>query len=146
MRLSRFKGAAMITLAQKREILYEPIRLRIVMHVIQGDLHVYDFMSIFQGPQSKISRQLRYLKHSGPVRSRRGGAWMHYTLRESSEGLLKEQGGCKAALAFRGVRRSGTKLSRSTNTKAQGGQSVSGEELGLRPVLLGTSRTISSLA
>ena len=120
-------------LAQMYKALSEEMRLRIVMLLIQGELCVCDLMSIFEEPQSKISRHLAYLKHSGLIQSRRAGVWMHSVLNESleepwrsqlnfmKEGLfhlpefrqdrdalmeLKKQGGCKAAMASKMARRS----------------------------------------
>mgnify|MGYP005846604621 CR=1 FL=1 len=118
------------TLAEMHKALSEEIRLRIVMLLIQDELCVCDLMAIFKEPQSKISRHLAYLKHSGLIRSRRAGVWMHYALNESldepwrsqlnfmKETLfhlpefsddrdslieMKKQGGCKAAMASKPV-------------------------------------------
>jgi ArsR family transcriptional regulator len=40
-------------------------------------------MDVLEEPQSKISRHLSYLKHSGLAYSKRVGVWMHYGLRET---------------------------------------------------------------
>ena len=79
------------TLAQIYKALSEEIRLRIVMLLIQGELCVCDLMSIFGESQSKISRHLAYLKHSGLIKGRRVGAWMHYDLKEFPEDLWVNQ-------------------------------------------------------
>jgi ArsR family transcriptional regulator, arsenate/arsenite/antimonite-responsive transcriptional repressor len=73
----------METLAQIYKALSEEIRLRIVMLLMQGELCVCDLMDIFGEPQSKISRHLAYLKHSGLIKGWRVGVWMHYDLKES---------------------------------------------------------------
>jgi ArsR family transcriptional regulator, arsenate/arsenite/antimonite-responsive transcriptional repressor len=57
-------------------------RLRIVSLLTQGELCVCDLMDVLEEPQSKISRHLSYLKHSGLTYSKRVGVWMHYGLRE----------------------------------------------------------------
>ncbi len=70
-------------MARLFKALSEEIRLRILMLLTHGELCVCDLMAIFDEPQSKISRHLAYLKHSGLVDGRRVGTWMHYSLRES---------------------------------------------------------------
>ncbi len=59
----------------------EETRLRIVMLLLRGELCVCDLMAILDEPQSKLSRHLAYLKHSGIVSSKRAGVWMHYSLK-----------------------------------------------------------------
>ena len=60
-------------------------RLRIVGLLTQGELCVCDLMDVLEEPQSKISRHLSYLKHSGLTYSKRVGVWMHYGLREAKD-------------------------------------------------------------
>src|SRR5512139_3740536 len=60
-------------------------RLRIVGLLTQGELCVCDLMDVLEEPQSKISRHLSYLKHSGLTYSERVGVWMHYGLREGAD-------------------------------------------------------------
>ena len=111
--------------------LSDEIRLRIVMLLTYGELCVCDLMEILGEPQSKISRHLAYLKHSGITESRRVGVWMHYRLKDSQNGIfkaqmdflreklsplppfradrerlleLKKQGGCKAIMKLRPTR------------------------------------------
>jgi ArsR family transcriptional regulator, arsenate/arsenite/antimonite-responsive transcriptional repressor len=81
----------METLAQIYKALSEEIRLRIVMLLMQGELCVCDLMDIFGEPQSKISRHLAYLKHSGLIRGWRVGVWMHYDLKESLDEPWRNQ-------------------------------------------------------
>jgi ArsR family transcriptional regulator len=71
--------------------LSEEMRLRMVMLLTHGELCVCDLMAIFDEPQSKVSRHLAYLKHSGLIGSKRVGAWMHYFLREPMNGLPAAQ-------------------------------------------------------
>jgi ArsR family transcriptional regulator len=98
------------------------------MLLLQGELCVCDLMVILGEPQSKISRHLAYLKHSGIVSSRRVGLWMHYSLKAPLEETfqvqlhlfketfssrppfhsdikkmsdLKAQGGCKAMIPLK---------------------------------------------
>src|SRR5512139_4088598 len=60
-------------------------RLRIVSLLTQEELCVCDLMDVLEEPQSKISRHLSYLKHSGLTYSKRVGVWMHYGLREAKD-------------------------------------------------------------
>jgi ArsR family transcriptional regulator len=71
--------------------LSEDMRLRIVMLLARGEICVCDLMAIFGESQSKVSRHLAYLKHSGLVKSRRLGTWMHYSLKEPLDGTIDAQ-------------------------------------------------------
>jgi len=74
-------------IAQIYKALSEPMRLRIMMLLMKGELCVCDFMEILEEPQSKVSRHLAYLKNSGLIQGKRVGTWMHYFLRDHLEGL-----------------------------------------------------------
>lgn len=78
-------------LIQLFRALSEETRMRIVMLLMRGELCVCDLMAILGEPQSKISRHLAYLKHSGIVSSRRAGVWMHYSLKEPLEEAYRTQ-------------------------------------------------------
>ena len=81
-------------LAQLYKALSEETRIRIMLLLMRGELCVCDIQAVLDEPQSKISRHLAYLKHSGLLISKRVGVWMHYLIRESADGR------CKAQLAF----------------------------------------------
>jgi ArsR family transcriptional regulator len=72
---------------QVYKALSEEMRLRILMLLIQSELCVCDIMAVLEEPQSKVSRHLAYLKHSGLVQSKRVGTWMHYFLRDPLDEL-----------------------------------------------------------
>lgn len=74
-------------IAQIYKALSEPMRLRIMMLLMKGELCVCDLMEVLEEPQSKVSRHLAYLKHSGLIQGKRVGTWMHYFLRDHIEGL-----------------------------------------------------------
>jgi ArsR family transcriptional regulator, arsenate/arsenite/antimonite-responsive transcriptional repressor len=120
-------------LVQFFRALSEEMSLRIMMLLTQGELCVCDLMFVLDEPQSKVSRHLSYLKHSGLTNSRRAGVWMHYWLKEPVDNVhraqldflkrqlsylpqfrmdreklleLKNQGGCKARMKFKAARRS----------------------------------------
>ena len=118
-------------LVQFFKALSDETRLRMVMLLTQGELCVCDLMFVLDEPQSKVSRHLAYLKHSGLTNSRRAGVWMHYWLKEPVDDVhraqldflkrqlshlpqfrmdreklseLKKQGGCKAMMKFKAAR------------------------------------------
>jgi len=81
-------------LAQLYKALSEETRIRIMLLLMRGELCVCDIQAVLDEPQSKISRHLAYLKHSGLLISKRVGVWMHYLIKESADEK------CKAQLAF----------------------------------------------
>jgi len=78
-------------LIQLFRALSEEARLRIVMLLTNGELCVCDLMAILEEPQSKISRHLAYLTHSGLTNSKRVGVWMHYSLKEPLDEIYKAE-------------------------------------------------------
>ena len=118
-------------LVQFFKALSDETRLRIMMLLTQGELCVCDLMFVLDEPQSKVSRHLAYLKHSGLTNSKRAGVWMHYWLKEPVDKVheaqvdflkervshlprfrtdreklseLKKEGGCKAMLKLKASR------------------------------------------
>ena len=75
-------------ITQIYKALSEQMRLRILMLLTQGELCVCDLMAVLDEPQSKVSRHLAYLKHSGLIQSTRVGTWMHYFLRDPLDELV----------------------------------------------------------
>lgn len=61
--------------------------MRILMLLTHGELCVCDIMAVLNEPQSKVSRHLAYLKHSGLIQGKRVGTWMHYFLRDPLDEL-----------------------------------------------------------
>ena len=119
-------------LVQFFKALSDETRLRIMMLLTQNELCVCDLMEVLGEPQSKVSRHLAYLKHSGITESKRAGVWMHYRLKDSQNGIyraqidflkmqlsllpqfcedkdklieLKKQGSCKALMKLKKVRK-----------------------------------------
>lgn len=78
-------------IVQMYKTLSEEIRLRITMLLTYGELCVCDLVEIFGMTQSKISRHLAYLKHSGFVKSRRSGTWVYYSLKQPLERHIEAQ-------------------------------------------------------
>jgi ArsR family transcriptional regulator len=118
-------------LVQFFKALSDETRLRIMMLLTQGELCVCDLMLVLDEPQSKVSRHLAFLKHSGLTNSKRAGVWMHYRLKEPVDEVhkaqidflkeqlsrlpqfrtdreklleLKKQGGCKAMIKLKAAR------------------------------------------
>jgi ArsR family transcriptional regulator, arsenate/arsenite/antimonite-responsive transcriptional repressor len=65
------------------------MRLRILILLTKSELCVCDIMAVLGEPQSKVSRHLAYLKHSGLIQGRRVGTWMHYCLKDPLDGFMK---------------------------------------------------------
>ncbi len=78
-------------LVQFFKALSDETRLRIMMLLTQGELCVCDLMFVLDEPQSKVSRHLAYLKHSGLTNSKRAGVWMHYSLKDPADDVQKVQ-------------------------------------------------------
>jgi len=78
-------------LTQMYKALSEDMRLRIVMLLARDEICVCDLIAIFGESRSKVSRHLAYLKHSGLVKSRRVGTWMHYSLKEPLDSTIDAQ-------------------------------------------------------
>jgi len=74
-------------IAQIYKALSEQMRLRMLMLLTQGELCVCDIMAVLDEPQSKVSRNLAYLKHSGLIQGKRVGTWMHYFVRDPLDDL-----------------------------------------------------------
>jgi ArsR family transcriptional regulator len=70
----------MESVSQIFKALAEPVRLRILVLLLDGERCVCDLMAVLALPQSTISRHLAYLKNAGWVEGERRGAWMYYRL------------------------------------------------------------------
>jgi ArsR family transcriptional regulator len=68
--------------------LADATRLRILGLLLTGEVCVCDIHETLKIPQSKASRHLAYLRHSGLVETRRDGLWIHYRLAKSSDPVL----------------------------------------------------------
>lgn len=60
--------------------LAEPIRLRIVVLLLAGEMCVCELTTTLRLPQSTVSRHMARLRAAGLVRSRRCGKWVYYCL------------------------------------------------------------------
>lgn len=70
----------MKTTAYLFKALSEPVRLRILALLTDGEHCACDLMAVLDLPQSTVSRHLAALRHAGWVEGRRQGLWMYYRL------------------------------------------------------------------
>jgi ArsR family transcriptional regulator len=87
-------GAAMKDVARLFKALSDETRLRIFRLLLDGELCICDLMEVLELPQSKVSRHMAYLKHSGLVNDRREGVWIYYSLKEPQSKLHEYQLRC----------------------------------------------------
>jgi ArsR family transcriptional regulator len=74
--------------------LSDETRLRILRLLLEGELCICDLMEVLELPQSRVSRHMAYLKHSGLVNDRREGVWIYYSLREPQSKVHEYQMRC----------------------------------------------------
>lgn len=67
--------------------LTEPIRLRILALLREGELCVCELVAVLRMPQPTVSRHLALLKGAGWVEERRQGVWMYYRLADGNSDL-----------------------------------------------------------
>jgi len=77
-------------LLQIFKALSDETRLRIMNLIIEtGELCVCDLQRTLGLTQTKVSRHLAYLKHSGILQDRRQGGWMLYSLLDADDPAKK---------------------------------------------------------
>jgi ArsR family transcriptional regulator len=77
--------------------LAEPIRLRVVQALQQGERCVCDLTGDLDLAQSKLSFHLKVLKEAGLICARQEGRWIYYRLEPSALLLLRDWLGQLAA-------------------------------------------------
>jgi ArsR family transcriptional regulator, arsenate/arsenite/antimonite-responsive transcriptional repressor len=65
----------------------DPLRLRILHLLQQGEICVGDLVELLQVPQPTASRHLRYLRDAELVEFRREGRWLYYSLAKATSGF-----------------------------------------------------------
>lgn len=80
--------------------LCDETRLRILNLLRDGSLCVCHVQEALQLPQSKISKQLSYMKKNGLLVSRRYNNWTIYEIPEATNSLLEENLRCLQDLIF----------------------------------------------
>jgi DNA-binding transcriptional ArsR family regulator len=71
-------------IAERFRLLGEPMRLRILMALRQGELTVTDLVNATGGNQANISRHLNTLRTSAVVSRRKEGTWVYYSIADES--------------------------------------------------------------
>ena len=74
--------------------LSDETRLRILHLLLYGELCICDLIEVLELSQSKVSRHMAYLKHSGLVNDRREGVWIYYSLKEPQSKIHEYQIRC----------------------------------------------------
>lgn len=65
----------------------DPIRLRTLHLLLDGEMCVGDLVEVLGVPQPTASRHLRYLREAGLVEVRREGRWCFYSLVAAESGF-----------------------------------------------------------
>lgn len=98
----------------------DPIRLRILHLVQDGELCVCDLVAILKVPQPTISRHLSYLRRAGLVNVRQERSWNFYTLVPGRTTFHKKLLGCLGT-CFADVPELAKDLTRARDIRARGG-------------------------
>ncbi|KAA3611422.1 MAG: ArsR family transcriptional regulator [Planctomycetota bacterium] len=78
----------------------DPIRLRILHLLQEGEMCVGDLVEVLQVPQPTASRHLRYLRQADLVVSRRQGRWCFYSLAEAGSAFHQKLLSCLGSCFF----------------------------------------------
>ena len=98
----------------------DPIRLRILHLLQQGEWCVCDLVDILQAPQPTVSRHLSYLRRAGLVTTRQERSWNFYELAPAKKTFHKKLLECLGA-CFRDVPELEADAERARGLRARGG-------------------------
>ena len=84
------KDAALVDCVATYKCLGDETRLRILNLLREGPLCVCHVQGALQLPQSRVSKQLSYLKRNGLLASRRSNNWTIYQIADAGNELLAE--------------------------------------------------------
>jgi ArsR family transcriptional regulator len=98
----------------------DPIRLRILHLVAEGELCVCDLVQILELPQPTISRHLSYLRKAGLVNARDERSWSFYRLTPARTTFHRKLLGCLGT-CFHDVPELSADSKRAKRLKAGGG-------------------------
>jgi len=76
-------------LATLCKALSDPVRLRVLALIADGEVCVCHLHESLGLPQPTVSRHLAYLRRAGLVSTRRDGLWIHYALAEPKSRALQ---------------------------------------------------------
>lgn len=71
-------------IAERFRLLGEPMRLRILLALRDGELTVTDLVNATGGNQANISRHLNTLRTAAVVSRRKEGTWVFYSIADTS--------------------------------------------------------------
>jgi ArsR family transcriptional regulator len=98
----------------------DPVRLRILNVVQQGELCVCDLVSVLRLPQPTISRHLSYLRRAGLVKVREERSWNFYELSTARSAFHRKMLECLET-CYRDVPEMSTDVARARTLRKQGG-------------------------
>jgi ArsR family transcriptional regulator len=98
----------------------DPIRLRILHLLRDGELCVCDLVEILHAPQPTVSRHLSYLRRAGLVRARQERSWKFYELSLAKKAFHKKLLEC-LSVCFRDVPELEADGQRARSIRASGG-------------------------
>ena len=98
----------------------DPIRLRILHLIRDGELCVCDLVAILRLPQPTVSRHLSYLRRAGLVKVRQERSWNFYTLMPGRTVFHRKLLACLGA-CFSDVPQLATDIARARGVRARGG-------------------------
>ena len=98
----------------------DPIRLRILHLLRDGELCVCDLVEILHAPQPTVSRHLSYLRRAGLVNVRQQRSWNFYTLAPAKKAFHKKLLEC-LSVCFRDVPELEADTKRERSIRTSGG-------------------------
>ena len=98
----------------------DPIRLRILHLLKDGELCVCDLVEILHAPQPTVSRHLSYLRRAGLVKARHERSWNFYELSPAKKAFHKKLLEC-LIVCFREVPELEADGQRARSIRASGG-------------------------
>jgi ArsR family transcriptional regulator, arsenate/arsenite/antimonite-responsive transcriptional repressor len=81
--------ARLVKMEQLFKAMADQTRLRILALLAGGEVCVCDIHGTLRIPQPRASRHLAYLRRAGLVVDRKAGLWVHYSLADPDDPVLK---------------------------------------------------------
>ena len=75
---------ALLLVAQRFSVLAEPMRLRLIQALFDGEKNVSELVSLTEGTQANVSRHLQTLADAGMVTRRKEGLLVIYAVADPS--------------------------------------------------------------
>lgn len=77
-------GESLVLVARRFAVLAEPMRLRLLQALMEGERHVNALAELTEGTQANISRHLQTLAEAGLVSRRKEGLQVFYAIADDS--------------------------------------------------------------